>query len=263
MPRRCRRPAIAFGGSKREGRQVRLLIYGSRSFAITVADLARDCGHEVVGMIDDLDARGDGIVGAFAELGPEFDGFGVVMGIGYNSLAGRWNAWQKVRASGRPTPVRVHPRAYVSSSASVGSGSLVKACAVVDRAARLEVATVLWPAACVNHDTEIGASTFISPNATFGGNVRVGPHTFAGAAATIADHCEVPDHRHRDFGTRKRAFDPTAALQILAMPLGMLRFAPCPRAECIAFVMFRYLCAGVLASTFIRMQKRYVSNRRS
>ena len=34
--------------------------------------------------------------------------------------------------------------------------------------------------------------------------------------------------RHRDLGTRKRAFDPTAALQILAMPLGIAAVCALP-----------------------------------
>ncbi len=41
---------------------MQLLLYGSRDFAWTVAELLRHCGHETAGMIDDNNARLD-IVG--------------------------------------------------------------------------------------------------------------------------------------------------------------------------------------------------------
>jgi len=41
---------------------MRLLIYGSKEFASTVADLARHCGHNVVGLVDDFNTSVD-IVG--------------------------------------------------------------------------------------------------------------------------------------------------------------------------------------------------------
>lgn len=171
---------------------MRLLIYGSRSFAQTVADLARDCGHEVVGMIDDL-ASGPGIVGTFDQAIQAFPDCGIALGIGYSNLPARWSAWQRVRSANRETPALVHPRAYVAASAAVGAGSFVMAGAIVDRQARLGQAVVVWPGACINHDVHIDDNCFISPNATLCGFVRVGGHTFIGAGAAIADNCVLPE----------------------------------------------------------------------
>ena len=54
-------------------------------------------------------------------------------------------------------------------------------------------------------------------------------------------------HQPRDFETRKRAFGLIVASQILAMPRGITVAAPCARTNSITFVMFRNLCADVLA----------------
>jgi sugar O-acyltransferase (sialic acid O-acetyltransferase NeuD family) len=174
---------------------VRLLVYGSRTFADTVADLARDCGHEVVGMVDDTVA-GTGIVGTFEDAQADFppDGCGMVMGIGYNNLDARWAAWQRARAAGWATPSLVHPRAYVAASAALSDGCLVMAGAIVDRHAKLGQAVVVWPGACINHDVSIGENTFVSPNATLCGFVHVGAHSFIGAGAAVADRCVLAEH---------------------------------------------------------------------
>lgn len=171
---------------------MRLLIYGSRSFATTVADLVRDCGHEVAAMVDDVHAR-VGVIGDLASVPDEFQDCGIVLGIGYRDLPGRWKAWQRMRATGRPTPTLVHPRAYVASTAHIEPGCLVMAGAIVDRAARLGAAVVVWPGACINHDCVVESNCFISPNATVCGHARIGAGSFIGAGAAVVDHALVPE----------------------------------------------------------------------
>ena len=171
---------------------MRILIYGSGSYAETIADLALDCGHEVVGKVDD-DGTGAAVLGRFADLIESHRDCGVVMGIGYRDLPARWAAWQRVRRSGLASPALVHPRAYVARTAQIGLGCVVMAGAIVDRNAQIGDASVIWPCACINHDTVVGANCFVSPSATLCGAVRVGAHSFIGAAAAIADHCDVPE----------------------------------------------------------------------
>lgn len=187
---------------------MRLLIYGARDYAATVADLARDCGHDVVGMIEDGAPR-DGVVGCFDDVATGFADCGIVLGIGYNNLPGRWAAWRRVLTTGRPTPSLVHPRAYVARSAAVGRGSVVMAGAIVDRASRLGEATVVWPGVCINHDCQIGDNTFVSPSAVLCGFVRVGAHSFIGAGAAIADHCQLPESSFLRLQERYTANRPT------------------------------------------------------
>lgn len=179
---------------------MRLLIYGARDYADTVADLAEDCGHEVVGRVDD-NGSAEGVLGRFVDVVPRWPDCSVVLGIGYRDLAARWAAWQRVRSSGRSSPALIHPRAYVARTAKVADGCVVMAGALVDRQARLDEVSVLWPGACINHGCVVGANSFVSPNATLCGHVQLGAHCFVGAGAAIADHCRVPD------GTRIRMLE--------------------------------------------------------
>lgn len=193
----------ALAADSAAARALRLVIYGSRSFAVTVAALARDCGHEVVGMLDDLHA-GPGVLGTFEDFaaGHEVHADGVLMGIGYNDLPGRWRAWQRVRAAGFDAPTLVHPRAYVAPSAQLGAGCLVMAGALVDRGVTLGEAVVVWPAACLNHDSVVGSNTFVSPSVTLCGDVTVGAHSFIGAAACVADGCHLSEASFVKMGER-------------------------------------------------------------
>lgn len=172
---------------------MRLLIYGSKEFARTVVELARHCGHDVAGAVDDYNA-GAGILGTFdfvCEAYPPSE-YGFAVAIGYSNIPARWTAWERIRAAGYRAPALVHPRAYVADSATLGEGSMVMAGAIVDVRAVLGDLVVVWPGACINHDATVGDNTFVSPNATLCGSVRVGRDSFIGAAAAIADHCEVP-----------------------------------------------------------------------
>lgn len=172
---------------------MRLLIYGSKEFAATVADLVRHCGHEVAGMVDDFNV-GAGIVGNLDFVAKNFppSEFDFAVAIGYSNIPARWRAWERIRDAGYRAPALVHPRAYVADNAEVGEGVMVMAGAVVDVRAHLEELVVVWPGACINHDARVGRNTFVSPNATLCGSVVIGPDTFIGAAAAVADHSQVP-----------------------------------------------------------------------
>lgn len=173
---------------------MRMLVYGSKSFAATVAELARHCAIAIEGFVDDF-GEGPNILGNFEELRRSHppDKFVYGLGIGYSDLLARWQAWQRIVAAGYQTPALVHPRAYVADTAQVGQGCLVMAGSVVDIRAKLGEVVVLWPQACINHDADIGANCFISPGAIVCGVARLGPNCFIGAGAAIADHCDVPE----------------------------------------------------------------------
>lgn len=180
-----------------------LLIYGSRSYARTVQDLALDLGWSVAGFIDDQ-FTGTGVVGTLAIATREFapDRHALALGIGYDDLPGRWSAWCRVRQAGWQLPSLVHPRAYVARTATLGPGCVVMAGAVVDRAAALGEAVVVWPGACINHNVVVGSNSFVSPNATLCGGARVGMHVFIGAGALLVDHAEVPESSFVKMGAR-------------------------------------------------------------
>lgn len=195
------------------------LIYGARSYALTIADLIRDTGGEVLGMIEDgtPEDSADVMLCSFEQAQIRFRAKRppIALGIGYRDLPARWRAWERVRALGWPTPSLIHPEAYVAATAQVQQGAVVMARSIVDRKALIGEGAVLWPGACVNHDSVIGANTFVSPGAIVCGNVRVGAHCFVGAGALLADGSQVPDGTFLKMGTRYSE-----------------RPLPCPTPEC-------------------------------
>lgn len=172
---------------------MRLLIYGSKEFAHTVADLVRHCGHELVGMVDDFNS-GPQILGTFDTVVHAFppSEYGFAIAVGYADIPGRWAVWQKIFAKGYRAPALIHPRAYVADTAQVGEGCMVMAAAIVDVRAKLDELAVVWPGSCINHDVVVGSNTFVSPGVTICGASRIGSNTFIGAGTVIADHCEIP-----------------------------------------------------------------------
>jgi len=171
-----------------------MLIYGSKDFAATVAELVRHCGHEVIGMVDDYNT-GPGILGNFTAVTrthPPSE-YAIAMAIGYLNIPARWAVWERIRSAGYCAPALIHPRAYVADTARIGEGVMVMAGAIVDVRASIGDLVVVWPGACINHDAEIGSNTFISPNATLCGFTHVGAHSFIGAGAVIVDHGKVPE----------------------------------------------------------------------
>jgi len=173
---------------------MRLLLYGSKDFAATVAELVRHCGHEAVGLVDDFNT-GPGILGSFDMVSRTYppSEYGIAMAIGYSNIPARWAAWQRIRSAGYHAPALIHPRAYVADSARIGEGVLVMAGAIVDVRAEISELVVLWPGTCINHDVQIGPNTFISPSVTLCGFAQVGAHSFIGAGSVIVDHGQVPE----------------------------------------------------------------------
>jgi len=171
-----------------------MLIYGSKEFAATVAELVRHCGHDPIGMVDDFNS-GPNILGNFDTVVRTYppSQYGIAMAIGYSNIPARWAAWEKIRSAGYCAPALIHPRAYVADTARVGEGAMVMAGAIADVRAEIGDLVVLWPGACVNHDARIGPNTFVSPNATLCGFANVGAHSFIGAASVIVDHGQVPE----------------------------------------------------------------------
>jgi len=175
------------------GIDMRLLIYGSKEFAATIAELVLNCGHHVEGFVDDF-KTGPTVLGTFDRVVNSHPPatFGMVVAIGYAALDARWVAWLRVKAAGYPTPALIHPLAYVADSATVADGCILMAAAIVDVRSQIGQAVVVWPGACINHDCIVGSNSFVSPNATLCGHVHLGANCFVGAGAAIVDHCTVP-----------------------------------------------------------------------
>lgn len=176
-----------------EKRGLKILVYGAAEFSSTVADLARHCGHEVIGLISDNE-NDPGTLGKLNDVAQTHppNEFGLAIGIGYRNLCGRWKAWRTAKALGYSAPPLIHPSAYIADNARIRNGAMIMARAIVDVRVDIGELAVAWPGACINHDAKVGDNTFLSPGAIVCGFSKVSSNNFIGAGAIIVDHCTVP-----------------------------------------------------------------------
>jgi sugar O-acyltransferase (sialic acid O-acetyltransferase NeuD family) len=87
----------------------------------------------------------------------------------------------------------VHPTAYVSPLASLGSGVFVGANSVIGPGARLDDHVFINRGVTVGHDTHIGAFSRVQPGCNLGGLSRIGQGVTVAIGATLAERLVVGD----------------------------------------------------------------------
>ena len=170
------------------------LIYGSSDFALVLKDFLELHEMRFSGFIDDF--RSDAmIVGTFADVVLRYppSDYEIVLGIGYNNLQGRLEAFKRIKSAGFNAATLIHRNAYVRNPVNIHEGAIVMANVTVDFNAVIGEAAVLWPGVVVNHDCRISKNTFISPSATICGFANIGESCFVGAGSVVSDHVDVPD----------------------------------------------------------------------
>jgi sugar O-acyltransferase (sialic acid O-acetyltransferase NeuD family) len=88
----------------------------------------------------------------------------------------------------------VHPTAYVSPLATIGSGTFVGARSVIAAGATLDEHVFINRGATIGHDTSIGAFSRIQPGANVGGLSRIGRGVTVGIGATLIERLVVGDN---------------------------------------------------------------------
>ena len=181
----------------------RLLIWGAGGHGKVVADLARSCGIDVVGLVDRDPAKqgrvvepgGARVVVSEAQL-TELRLAGTALPEGATAVViavGDNEARQQAAASVGEwlSEALVHPVAVVSPSAALGPGTVVFATVVVNAGATVGAGAILNSGAIVEHDCMVGEFTHISPGAVLAGGATVGNGTWVGAGAVILEGRKV------------------------------------------------------------------------
>jgi sugar O-acyltransferase (sialic acid O-acetyltransferase NeuD family) len=166
-----------------------LFVAGTGSFAADIAEVARDAGHEVAGLIELVDATriGDTIHGLPVVGGEAPPGACFVLGAGgdRNALCD-----QLVQAGWRRQTV-VHPSSHVPSSVSLEDGVFVGPHVVLGACAVVESDSLLARGVLVGHHTHIGSGAVLNPGANVAGNVTLGAGAFLGIGCVIRDHISI------------------------------------------------------------------------
>ena len=146
---------------------------------------------ELVGFVDDRGGHTP-LLGAVADLPSLLDGGAthVALGLGDNALRRRFA--EHVEGIGLGLATVVHPRAFVSPSATLDDGVFVDALASVHGRALIGRGTVLMPHAWVAHDVHVGAFCWASGHAAVGGFATIGDGCRLGVGSIVGAHATVP-----------------------------------------------------------------------
>ncbi|MEZ6234618.1 MAG: acetyltransferase [Phycisphaerales bacterium] len=175
-----------------------LVILGGGGHGLVVGEAAALCRVAVAGVMDDrADApaacRGDHSMPWLGGIRAE--GRSWILGIG-DVVARRVLLERLGREDGatlgRAVSV-VHPRAFVSPSASIGRGVYIGPGAVVHARARVGDHAMINTGAIVEHDCEVGENAHVAPGTVMGGACRVGRDSLVGLGSAMLPGVAVGD----------------------------------------------------------------------
>lgn len=171
----------------------KLLLVGAGGFGRVVlehASLSYDCAF-----LDDGEATSvDGalVIGPTDRLERFFPTYRLlIVTIGNNAL--REKLYKKAAAVGYAFPNIIHPSAYISPRAHVGSGCVILNNAVIQNNARIGDGCILNPGVEAHHDSTIGSYCLIYTNSVVRSLACVGDRVWIGSTATVATAANVPD----------------------------------------------------------------------
>ena len=171
----------------------KLLLVGAGGFGRVVLEHASalyDCAF-----LDDGDAAivdGVDVIGRTSEMASFYPEYKLlIVTIGNNKL--RERLYTEVAAIGYSFPNIIHPTAYVSPHAHIGSGCVILNNAVVQNNARCGDGCILNPGVELHHDSTIGSFCLVYTNSVIRSLTAVGDRVWIGSTATVSTSAAVPD----------------------------------------------------------------------
>ena len=172
-----------------------LLVLGTRTLALEIADLASDVpGLRVAGFVENMEPERCG--GQLAGLPVHWVDDVESLAEDHVAVCGlatthRGRFVDQVAALGLRFATLIHPTARVSRTTVVGEGSIVSAGVVVGAYSKLDRHVLVNRGALVGHHTEIGEFVSIQPGANVAGACTIGPRTYLGMGSVVLDHVNV------------------------------------------------------------------------
>lgn len=171
-----------------------LLVLGTRMLSQEVADIATDAGFDVVGFVENLERERcreklNGLpIHWFNDIGELAATHYAICGL---ATTHRDRYVADVAQLGLRFATVVHPAARVSSTSTLGDGTIVSAGAIIGAHTVVGSHVLVNRGVMVGHHTRIGHYTSLQPGANVAGACRIGDRTYVGMGAVVIDHLTV------------------------------------------------------------------------
>ena len=143
----------------------KLLILGAGGYGKTVADVASQLGcYEEIAFLDDGKLGQPNVLGTCEEY-LQFVREDTEVYPAFGNNAGRMAWLEKFAAQGLSVPTLVHPTAYVSPTAALGTGVVVLPKAVVNTGVTVKNGCIINIGALIDHDSVIEEGCHLAPGA--------------------------------------------------------------------------------------------------
>jgi sugar O-acyltransferase (sialic acid O-acetyltransferase NeuD family) len=97
----------------------------------------------------------------------------------------------RLASAGYELPVVIHPIAWVSPSAQLGSGSVVFAQVAIQAQAVIGTGAILNTGCSVDHDAQLGNGVHICPGARLAGEVQVRDRSWIGIGSSVIQQIRI------------------------------------------------------------------------
>lgn len=169
--------------------EINLIIIGAGGHGRVIADTASLCGYKNIRFLDERKVAGLPVIGKVADYSRYLDEAVFIVGIGDNKI--REHIYSEMTAKGAKMISLVHPRAFISTGAAIGSGVVVMAGAAVNTGAVLGNGVIVNTCGSVDHDCKVDDFCHISVGAHLAGTVNVGNGTLIGVGASVISNIDI------------------------------------------------------------------------
>lgn len=138
----------------------RLLILGAGGHGYVVKEIAESCDYETF-FLDDKNPNAIGSIHDLEQISPKFDECFVAIG-NADLRADLMNRLEQLHCM---TPVLIHPTAYISPSATIGTGTVVAPHATIHTNVNIGKGCIVSINAVIDHDVKIGDFCHINSGA--------------------------------------------------------------------------------------------------
>lgn len=167
-----------------------IVILGSGAQGRISADLCHDMGLTLRGFLDDTKDPGTRVsglpvLGGFrlawdGSLGPD-----VAYTVALGDPFARTELFERLLGAGGEAATIVHPRSFISPSATIGEGAVISPFCYIKAGARIGRFCLLEVGCSVGVDNDLGEGVFLGPSCHLNAGCRIGERSFLGTGTVV------------------------------------------------------------------------------